>query len=140
MSALTDARLDRARQLLQAGRDELARAEEAKGRAAVAGLMHSCGQGWFALLEAVNAHFLNQGVPEPELPGDDRRRLRPFVARYLSHEMQQCYASLWATFYLDGYQGGIVDFDEMPEHFDELAEFIAAIQSNIQQSANGGGV
>lgn len=136
MSALTDARLDRARQLLQAGRDELARAEEAKGRAAVAGLMSSCGQGWFALLEAVNAHFLSQGVPEPELP-EDGRRLRPLVNRYLSREMQQRYFSLWATFYLDGYQGGIVDFDDMPGEFDELAEFIADIQSQIR---NGGGV
>lgn len=136
MSAPTDARLDRARQLLQAGREELARAEEAKGRAAVAGLMSSCGQGWFALLEAINAHFLSQGVPEPELPNDGRR-LRPLVKRYLSGQQQREYIHLWSAFYLDGYQGGIVDFDEMPELFDELAEFIAAIQGQIR---NGGGV
>ena len=143
MSVLTDARLNRARELLQAGREGLARAEEAKGRDAVAGLMNSCGQGWFALFEAVKAHCISQGVPEPELPADGRR-LRPWVKRYMSRELQLRYAGLWATFYLDGYQGGIVEFDEMPGQFDELAEFIGQIEDGIQgrlrPAANGGGV
>ena len=49
MIDLIDARLNQARELLQAARDEFARAEEAKGGAAVIGLRNSCGKGWLAL-------------------------------------------------------------------------------------------
>ena len=65
-------RIQLARALLQAAREEFARAEEAKGGAAVIGLRNSCGKGWLATLEALNAYFLNQGVSEGELPDDDR--------------------------------------------------------------------
>ena len=48
-------RMKLARDLLQAAREEFARAEEAKGGAAVIGLRNSCGKGWLATLEALNA-------------------------------------------------------------------------------------
>ncbi len=126
-------RLNLARELLQAARDEFARAEEARGGGAVIGLRNSCGKGWLAAVEAINAHFLNQGVPEPELPDKERGR-RFFVSRYMSREMRKSYDSLWKTFHVDGYYEGIVEFDEMRERFDELEEFIEAIAS----SGNGG--
>ena len=48
--------------------------------------------------------------------------------------MRRNYNDLWKTFHVDGYYEGIVEFDEMPERFDELQEFIEAIES----SGNGG--
>ena len=135
MSAITDARLDRARQLLQAGRDELARAEEAKGQAAVIGLQNSCGKGWLATLEAVNAHLIGQGIAESALPRNERGR-RYFTANYLNREMQDAYERFRNTFHIDGYYEGIVAFDAVPRYFDLLDEFI----DRIRQSANGGGV
>ena len=123
------ARLNLARDLLQAARDEFARAEEAKGGAAVIGLRNSCGKGWLATVEAINAHFLNQGVPQSELPDKERGR-RFFVSRYMDREMRRSYNELWKTFHVDGYYEGIVEFDEMPERFEDLEEFIAAIESS----------
>ena len=121
-------RLALARELLQAARDEFARAEEAQGGAAVIGLRNSCGKGWLAVVEAINAHFLNQGVSETELPDKERGR-RFFVSRYMNREMRRNYNDLWKTFHVDGYYEGIVEFDEMPERFEELEEFIESIAS-----------
>lgn len=135
MTAIVEAsgnRLNLARELLQAARDEFARAEEARGGAAVIGLRNSCGKGWLAALEAINAHFLNQGVPETELPDKERGR-RFFVNRYMSREMRKNYNALWKTFHVDGYYEGIVEFDEMPERFDELEEFIESIEQSGSQ-------
>ena len=129
-------RLNLARELLQAARDEFARAEEARGGAAVIGLRNSCGKGWLATVEAINAHFLNQGVTESELPDKERWR-RFFVSRYMSREMRRSYNELWKTFHVDGYYEGIVEFDEMPERFDELEEFIASIESSVGQAQGG---
>ena len=125
-------RLNAARELLRAARDEFARAEEARGGAAVIGLRNSCGKGWLAAVEAINAHFLNQGVPESELPDKERGR-RFFVGRYMSREMRKNYDSMWKTFHVDGYYEGIVEFDEMPERFDELEEFIDTIEASASQ-------
>ena len=50
MVAQIDDRLDLARELLQVARDEFAKAEEAKGRAAIIGLRNACGKGWLAVL------------------------------------------------------------------------------------------
>lgn len=129
-------RLNLARELLQAGRDEFARAEEAKGGTAVVGLRNACGKGWLAALEAMNAHFLNQGMAESELPDKERGR-RFFVSRYMNREMRRSYESMWKTFHVDGYYEGIVEFDEMPERFDELEEFIEAIESSVGQAQDG---
>ena len=122
-------RLNLARELLKAARDEFVRAEEAKGGAAVIGLRNSCGKGWLATVEAINAHFLNQGVAVSELPDKERGR-RFFVSRYMSREMRRNYNDLWKTFHVDGYYEGIVEFDEMPDRFDELEEFIESIESS----------
>ncbi len=127
-----DARLRAARELLQAARDEFSRAEDARGGAAVIGLRNSCGKGWLAVVEAINAHFLNQGVPESELPDKERGR-RFFVARYMNREMRKNYDSMWKTFHVDGYYEGIVEFDEMQDRFEELEEFIEAIESSAVQ-------
>lgn len=121
-------RLNLARELLQAARDEFARAEQAHGGAAVIGLRNSCGKGWLATVEAINGHFLNQGVAESELPDKERGR-RFFVGRYMNREMRKNYDSLWKTFHVDGYFEGIVEFDEMQDRFDELQEFIEAVES-----------
>ena len=131
MNTMAEANNDRvtlARELLQAARDEFARAEEAQGGAAVIGLRNSCGKGWLATVEAINAHFLNQGIAESELPDRERGR-RFFVSRYMNREMRRSYSDIWKTFHVDGYYEGIVEFDEMPERFDELEEFIEAIGS-----------
>ena len=127
-----DARLNAARELLQAARDEFSRAEDARGGAAVIGLRNSCGKGWLAVVEAINAHFLNQGVPESELPDKERGR-RFFVSRYMSREMRRSYNDLWKTFHVDGYYEGIVEFGEMQVRFEELEEFIEDIESSAVQ-------
>ena len=130
-------RLNLARELLQAGRDEFARAEEAKGGAAVVSLRNACGKGWLAALEAMNAHFLNQGMAESELPDKERER-RSLVRKCMERELSKSYSSLWKTFHVDGYSEGIVEFDEMPDRFDELEEFIDAIESSVGQTQDGG--
>ena len=132
MVEVNSSRLNQARGLLQAARDEFARAEEARGGAAVIGLRNSCGKGWLAVVEAINAHFLNQGVPETELPDKERGR-RFFVSRYMNREMRKSYDSMWKTFHVDGYYEGIVEFDEMQDRFEELAEFIQSIETSADQ-------
>ena len=129
-------RLNLARELLQAARDEFSRAAEARGGAAVIGLRNSCGKGWLATVEAINAHFLSQGVAESELPDKERGR-RFFVRHYMDRETRRSYNELWKTFHVDGYYEGIVEFEEMPERFDELEEFIEAIESSVGQAQNG---
>jgi hypothetical protein len=121
-----DNKLVRARELLQAGREEFARAEEAKGGAAVIGLRNSCGKGWLAALEAANTYFLMQGVPEAELPDNDRGRFY-FAGRYMDRDMRRAYIDMRQTFHINGYYEGIVEFDDMPRYFDELSEFIDTI-------------
>ena len=122
-------RIQLARELLQAAREEFARAEEAKGGAAVIGLRNSCGKGWLATLEAVNTYFLMQGVPEDELPDNDRGR-KYFAGRYMNREMVKNYVYIRQTFHIDGYYEGIVEFDDMPRYFDELEEFIESIEAS----------
>lgn len=122
-------RLERARELLHAAREEFARAEEARGGAAVIGLRNSCGKGWLAILEAINAHFIKQGVPESELPGNDRGR-KYFAGRYMDRNMTKDYIYLRQTFHLDGYYDGIVEFEDMPGYLNELEEFIDSIAAS----------
>jgi hypothetical protein len=123
MVGLIDDRLNRARELAQAARDEFARAQEAKGREAAIGLQNSCGKGWLAALEATQAYFLMHGVPETELPKTDRG-WRYFVANRMERDMSREFIYMRQTFHVDGYYGGIVDFDHMPLYLDELEEFI----------------
>lgn len=129
MAMPVEDRIDGARELLQAAREEFARAEEAQGGAAVIGLRNSCGKGWLAILEAINAHFIKQGVPESELPGNDRGR-KYFAGRYMDRNMTKDYIYLRQTFHLDGYYDGIVEFDDMPGYLDELEEFIDSIAAS----------
>ena len=134
VSAIED-RLNLARELVQVARDEFARAEEAKGGAAVIGLRNACGKGWLAALEATNAFFVASGVPEDELPENDRGRYY-FVGRYMERDMRKEYIVIRQIFHINGYYEGIVEFDDMPRNFGELEEFIQSIQAS---SANGSG-
>jgi hypothetical protein len=126
MTTTANDRLSRARELARAARDEFARAEEAKGREAVIGLQNACGKGWLAALEATHAYFLSLGIPETELPGTDRG-WRFFVGKHMESDMRKEYNNMRQTFHVDGYYGGIVDFDLMPLHLDELDEFIETV-------------
>jgi hypothetical protein len=126
MATPIDSRLDRARELLQAAREEFARAEEARGGAAVIGLRNACGKGWLAALEAVNAQFIAQGVPESELPTNDRGRTF-FARRHMDRNRRRAFVEMRNTFHIDGYYEGIVEFDDMLDHLDELEEFIESI-------------
>ena len=119
-------RIQLARELLQTAREEFARAEGAKGGTAVIGLRNSCGKGWLATLEALNAYFLNQGVSEGELPDNDRGR-RYLAARYMDRDLRRVYIDMRQTFHTDGYYEGIVEFDDMPRYLGELEEFIEAM-------------
>ena len=130
-----DNRLNLARELLQTARDEFARAEEAKGRAAVIGLRNACGKGWLAALEATNWYFLMQGVSESQLPENDRGR-KYFAAQYMDRSMRRAYLEMRETFHIDGYYDASVDFDEMPRHFSELEEYINAVE---ESGRNGSG-
>jgi hypothetical protein len=126
MTTAADNRLIRARELAKAARDEFARAEDARGREAVIGLQNACGKGWLAALEAAHAYFLSLGIPEAELPGTDRG-WRFFVGRHMEQSMKKEFNDMRLTFHVDGYYGGIVDFDDMPRHLDELDEFIETV-------------
>ena len=128
MVQLIDDRLNLARDLLQAAREEFARAEEAKGGAAVIGLRNACGKGWLAALEATNCYFLMQGVPESELPENDRGR-KYFVGQYMNRDMRRDYLEMRETFHIDGYYDAALDFDEMPRHLSELEEYINGIEA-----------
>ncbi len=127
MVAQIEDRLSLARELLQAGREEFARAEEAKGRAAVIGLRNACGKGWLSVLEATNCYFLMRGVPESELPENDRGRYY-FAGRYMDSAMVKNYIYVRQIFHINGYYEGIVEFDDMPRHFSELEEYIDQIE------------
>ena len=124
--------LARAREFLQAARDEFHRAEAARGGEAVIGLKKSCGNGWLAALEAINAFFLQSGVAETDLPNSDRSR-RYFAGAYMKPEMRRTYSDIRVTFRIDGYYDGIVDFDEMPDRLNELEEFIEGIAGAKRQ-------
>ncbi len=102
-----DDRLNLACELLHAARDEFARAEEAKGGAAVIGLRNACGKGWLAALGATNTYFLMQGVPESELPENDRGRYY-FIGRSMDRDMRRAYIDMRQTFHVSGYYEGIV--------------------------------
>ncbi len=129
MVGLINDKLSHARELLQAARIEFSQAEDAKGRQAVIGLRNSCGKGWLAALEATNGYFLMQGVPESELPDNDRGR-KYFVGRYMDRDLRRAYIDMRQTFHIDGYYDGIVEFDDMPRYLDELEEFIEIIESS----------
>lgn len=126
MTTTADDRLNRARELARAAREEFARAEDARGREAVIGLQNACGKGWLAALEAAHAYFLSLSIPEAELPGTDRG-WRFFVGRHMEQSMKKEFNDMRLTFHVDGYYGGIVDFDDMPRHLDELDEFIETV-------------
>jgi 3-hydroxyisobutyrate dehydrogenase-like beta-hydroxyacid dehydrogenase len=127
MAGGVEDRVNNARDLLSAARAEFERAKEAKGGAAVTTLRNSCGKGWLAALEAANAFLVKQGVAEEDLPDTDRGR-RYFVRRYMDREMRRAFESLRGTFHIAGYYDGIVEFEDMPEYFDELKEFIDQVQ------------
>lgn len=126
MTTTVDNRLQRAREYAKAAREEFARAEEAKGREAVIGLQNACGKGWLSALEAAHVYFLSRGVPEAELPATDRG-WRFLVGRHMEQAMKKEFNNMRQTFHVDGYYGGIVDFDFMPMPLDELDEFIETV-------------
>ena len=128
-------RLNLARNLLQAAREEFARAEEAKGGAAVIGLRNACGKGWLAALEATNYYFLMQGVPESELPQNDRGRYF-FAGTHMNRALVKDYIYIRQMFHISGYYEGIVEFDDMPRYFEELEEYIEQI---VDSGGNGSG-
>ena len=135
MVQLIDDRLNLSRELLQAAREEFTRAEEAKGGEAVISLRNACGKGWLAALEATKCYFLMQGVPESELPENDRGRYY-FAGRYMARDMVKDYIYIRQTFHINGYYDGIVEFDDMPRHFSELEEYINTIE---ESGRNGSG-
>ena len=136
MVAQIDDRMNLARELLQAARDEFARAEEAKGREAIIGLRNACGEGWLAVLEATKCYFLMQGVPESELPQNDRGR-KFFAAQYMDRSMRRDFLEMRETFHIDGYYDASLDFDEMPRHLGELEEYINGIEESAKNGSAG---
>ena len=121
-------RISLARELLEVARDEFAKAEEAKGGAAVIGLRHACGKGWLAALEATNYYFLMQGVPESELPQNDRGRYF-FVGQRMERELRRAYIEMRQTFHIFGYYEGILEFENVPRYFGELEGYINDIEA-----------
>ena len=127
MAGVIESRIRQARGLLAAARAEFELAQEAKGGAAVTTLRNSCGKGWLAIIEAVNAFLVKQGVAEEDLPETDRGR-RYFLASNVNREMRRAFIELRQTFHIDGYYDGNVEFDDMPGYFDELEEFIGQVE------------
>ncbi len=129
-------RLALARELVQVARDEFAQAGEAKGRLVLIGLRNACGKGWLATLEATNCYFLMQGIPEEQLPDNDRGR-KYFVGRYMNREMRVAFLEMRETFHIDGYYEGTVGFDEMSRYLDELEEYIDSIATLASNDTTG---
>ena len=136
MVELIEDRMNLARELLQAARDEFAQAEEVKGRLVLIGLRNACGKGWLAALEATNYYFLMQGVPEEQLPDNDRGR-KYFVGRHMNREMRVAFLEMRETFHINGYYEGSVSFDEMSRYLDELEEYIDSIAAFATNGATG---
>ena len=136
MAGVTDSRIGQGRGLLSAARAEFDLAQQARGGAAVTALRNSCGKGWLALLEAVNAFFIKQGVTEGELPDSDRGR-RFFAKRYMDRNMSRDFLALRRTFHIDGYYEGIVEFDDMPGYLEELEEFIDQVEAESSDGVEG---
>ena len=134
MAGVTEDRIRQARNLLEAARAEFENAQEAKGGAAVTTLRNSCGKGWLAIIEAVNAFLVKQGVTEEDLPETDRGR-RYFVASNMNREMRRAFIDLRQTFHIDGYYDGNVGFDDMPGYLEELEEFIDQVE--VPESSDG---
>ena len=132
MTTAIEDRLHLARELVQAARDEFARAEEAKGGAAVIGLRNACDKGWLATLEATNYYLLMQGVVESELPGNDRRKMYS-ATRQMNRDMRRDYVEMRQTFY-----EGIVEFDEMLRHLSELEGYIDNIAAGALNGSGDG--
>ena len=111
----------------RAAREEFARAEEARGRDAVIGLQNACGKGWLSALEAahallsVAAAYRRLSCPLPTGAGGSSS------GRHMDQDMKREFNEMRLTFHDDGYYGGIVDFDDMPRHLDELDEFIETV-------------
>ena len=126
MARVIEDYIKNARDLLDAAQAEYERAQQERGGAAVIALRNSCGKGWLAALEAAYAFFLKQGVVEEDLPDTDRGR-RYFAGRYMDREMRKAFDSMRTTFHIDGYYEGILEFEDMPEYFDELKEFIDGV-------------
>lgn len=128
MASVIENRIRTARNLLEAAQAEYQRAQQEKGGAAVIALRNSCGKGWLAALESANTYFKKQGVAEEELPDTERGR-RYFGRRYMEREMRRAFQSLWKTFHIDGYYECILEFEDMPEYFDELEESIDLVDA-----------
>lgn len=126
MTTTANDRLTRAREYARAAREEFARAEGSRGREAVIGLQNASGKGWLSVLEAAQSYFLLRGIPESQLPATDRG-WRFFVGKHMEPGMRRQYDSMRLTFHVDGYYGGIVDFEQMPMHLEELDEFIETV-------------
>ena len=120
--------------MLEAAQAEYQRAQQEKGGAAVIGLRNACGRGWLAALESANPYFLKHGVTQEEIPDTERGR-RYFARRYMEREMRRAFQSLGKTFHIDGYYEGILEFEDMPEYFDELQEFIDLIEAEPSREA-----
>lgn len=130
MAGVIQDHIKNARDLLGAAQAEYAKAQQERGGAAVTALRNACGKGWLAVLEAANAFFINQGAAEEDLPNTDRGR-RYFTAHYMNREMRRAFQSLRQTFHIDGYYEGILEFEDMPEYFDELKEFIDWVEQAL---------
>jgi hypothetical protein len=133
MAGVIQDHIKNARDLLEAAQAEYQRAQQERGGAAVTALRNACGKGWLAALEAANAFFIKQGTAEEDLPNTDRGR-RYFAARYMDRSMRKAFDSLRSTFHIDGYYEGILEFEDMPEYFDELREFIDQAEQAPAQS------
>lgn len=49
--------------------------------------------------------------------------------------MRMAFQSLGKTFHIDGYYEGILEFEDMPEYFDELQEFIDLVEAEPSREA-----
>jgi hypothetical protein len=134
MVGLIEEHIQKAGQLLAEAEAEYQKAQEEKGWSVIITLRNSRNKAWLAVLEASNAFFLKQGVPQDELPDTDRGR-RYFAQRYMDREMRRAFRSLRDTFHIDGYYEGIVEFEDMPEYFEELRGFIDSVEAAPTQES-----
>ena len=136
MVAQIEDRLNLARELLQAARDEFAKAGEAKGGEAVAGMRNACRKGWLAAMEATNRYFLMRGILESDLPKEGRQGHR-LASRYMDRDTRAAYLEMSFVFYELGSVNSIVEFEDMPFHLSELEAYITGIEADVRSGSDG---
>ncbi len=86
-----------------------------------------CEKGYLALLKIVDAVFVENGIPEEELPKTERGRLH-FLTKFTDKEFRKNYEYLRHSLHIDGFHEGILEFEQIKERLQDLKDLIRDIE------------